>query len=70
MWVDVSVGMDVTVSVAVVTGRYRVEVDAGGRDGGLGLGAIALGVVAREASPWLHSAPPVGRAQYACIQRV
>ena len=66
-----AVGVDL-VAVAVVAGRGRIEVDAGSLDGRLGLGAVALGVVARERAPRLHRRPAaaVGRSRYASTQRV
>ena len=76
----VAVGVDLAVAVAVVPGWDRVEVDTGGLDGRLGLGAIALGIVARAPAPGLHgrqaergptrSTMAARRARYACINRV
>jgi len=67
----VAVGVDL-VAVPVVTRRGRIEVDAGGLDGRLGLGAVALGIVTRERAPRLHRRPAaaVGRSRYASTQRV
>ena len=71
MRVLMAVGVDL-VAVAVVSGRGRIEVDAGGLDGRLGLRAVALGVVTRERAPRLHRRPAaaVGRSRYASTQRV
>jgi hypothetical protein len=69
----VSVGMDLPVGpVAMVTGRHRVKVDAGGVDGRLGVGPVALGVVARQGAPGLHRVPAPGarRSRYASTHRV
>ena len=44
---SVPVGMDGPIVMAMVTGRDRVEVDAGGVDGGLRLGSITFRIVAR-----------------------
>jgi hypothetical protein len=71
MRVLMPVGVDV-VPVAVVPRWGRVQVDAGGLDGGLGLGTVALGVVPRERPPRLHRRPAAaaGRSRYASTQRV
>ncbi len=76
----VPVGVRVTVrvhlvAVAVVTGRDRVEVDARLGDGRLGLGAVALRVVAGQRTPRLHRvtwavAASAARARYASTHRV
>jgi hypothetical protein len=67
----VAVGVDL-LAMAMVAGRQRVEVDAGRLDGRLGLGAIALRVVARERPPGLHPCPAatVRRARYDSTHRV
>jgi hypothetical protein len=75
-----TVRVDLTVVVAVMTGRDGIKVDAGVLDGRLGLGPITLRVVARDPAPGLHrtGAPraparpalTARRARYACMHRV
>jgi len=60
------------VAVAVERRRDRIEVDAGGFDGRLGLGPVALGIVAGEVAPGLHASSGAARgaAWYASTIRV
>jgi hypothetical protein len=69
--VRVPVRVDLTIAVPVVTRGDRIEIDAGPVDRGGRLGAVALGIVARQPAPGLQRGPPRRpdrRARYACIQ--
>ena len=76
----VAVGVDLAIGMAVLPGRDGVQVDAGRRDRGFGLGSVTLRIVTGKRTPGLHRvraerAPPrspraAARARYACIHRV
>jgi hypothetical protein len=53
------------VAMPVRAGRRRVEIDPGGLDGGRGVGAVALRVVAGQFAPRPHEASgaAAGRAR-------
>jgi hypothetical protein len=69
--VDVIARVDL-VAVAVGARRDGIEVDAGRLDGSLGLGTVALGVVAREIAPRPHRARAevIGRSCRGSTRRV
>jgi hypothetical protein len=60
------------VAVPVEAGRGRIEVDAGGLDGGLDLRAITLRVVAGQVAPGLHRRHPavIVEVRRGCTRRV
>ena len=71
MWMSVVDGVDLVI-VTMVAGRDRVQVDAGGRDRGFRLDAVALRVIPGQIAPGLHRQPGAagGLSRYACTHRV
>ena len=74
MGMGVAIRVD-RVPVAVLARRDRIEVDAGGLDGRLGLRPVTLWVVAGQGAPRLHrgtgrDGASAARARYASTHRV